>query len=196
MNSSTLWFSIPTPAVFKFYNNGVMTQSFDQSGYANLGANSSYNTYGLRIAGWDYGNTVHQQHLAYPYGNIGISVGNSACSVNSVIGGTIKTSVNSSGLVVNGSITLANGIWPNSANGVNRFWFDTNGRTYFHEAGNTGYTFRNTAQGDIVTIDDGGNVAASTLTLGRSMKANLYHYYQPNLYIIARLLQHHFKLKQ
>jgi len=64
-------------------------------------------------------------------------------------------------LTIGGTLTLPNGIWHNSADGVNRIWYDTNGRTYFHQGGNTGYTFRNTAQGDIFTIDNSGNTVAN-----------------------------------
>ena len=67
-------------------------------------------------------------------------------------------------LDVRGAITLANNVWHNSTDGINRFYYNNNGTSYFH-SGNTngdGFVFRNTAQSDIVTIRDAGNVGIGT----------------------------------
>ena len=70
----------------------------------------------------------------------------------------------------NGTLSLTNGTWHQSMDGVARIWFDANGRTYFHQGGNTGYTFRNTGQGDVVTIDNSGNI---NTTGGLTLSGNL-----------------------
>ena len=51
----------------------------------------------------------------------------------------------------------------NSTDGINRFWYATNGCTYFHSSGTgtEGFVFRNTAQTDVVTINDLGNINVS-----------------------------------
>ena len=81
-------------------------------------------------------------------------------------------------LVLNGALTLANNIWHQSADGISRFYYNANGTTYFH-SGNTngnGFTFRNTAQGDIVTITDAGNTSITgTLTVnGTTINGTTY----------------------
>jgi len=76
----------------------------------------------------------------------------------------IGTATQSTKLDVRGAITLGNDVWHNSTDGINRLWYATNGCTYFHSGntgGSEGFAFRNTAQTDIVTITDNGNINAS-----------------------------------
>ena len=139
---------------------------------------------GNRVASFMYyvGGTTNQFFIGRDMGWGGITQTTFTGNLN--VGGhtTIYASgdISSSGNLSIGSVlTLPNGIWHNSADGINRFWFDTNGRTYFHQGGNTGYTFRNTAQGDIVTIDNAGNLnsaasvsASGNITAGSKLYAS------------------------
>ena len=74
-------------------------------------------------------------------------------------------------LDVRGAITLGNNIWHNTTEGINRFYFNNNGTTFFHSANGNGegFIFRNTAQGDIMTIKDNGNlITTGSITNGAS----------------------------
>jgi hypothetical protein len=64
-------------------------------------------------------------------------------------------------------ITLPNGQWNKSADGVDRFYYNTNGTTFFH-SGNSdpAFVFRSFAQSDIVTISNTGNIAGNAGTFG------------------------------
>ena len=64
-------------------------------------------------------------------------------------------------------ITLPNGLWNKSADGVDRFYYNTNGTTFFH-SGNSdpAFVFRSFAQSDIVTISNSGNIAGNAGTFG------------------------------
>ena len=57
-------------------------------------------------------------------------------------------------------------------------YFDSNGCTYFH-SGNTGRTngfvFRNTAQGDILTINDNGNITSSGTFTNNQFSTSSYN---------------------
>jgi hypothetical protein len=61
-------------------------------------------------------------------------------------------------------ITLPNGQWNKSADGVDRFYYNTNGTTFFH-SGNSdpAFVFRSFAQSDIVTISNSGNIAGNNI---------------------------------
>jgi len=66
--------------------------------------------------------------------------------------------------------------WILSSDSILRIYYENNGCTYFH-SGNTGGTegfkFRNTAQADIVTITDAGNISTTgTLTSSGAIYAN------------------------
>ena len=64
---------------------------------------------------------------------------------------------------MNSSINLANNTWHNSVDGVNRFYYNNNGTSFFHSgnANGSGFIFRNTAQADIFTINDSGTITAN-----------------------------------
>ena len=69
----------------------------------------------------------------------------------------IGTSNPSTLLVLLGAIILGNNVWHNSTKGTARFFYDAYDCSYFlsENTGSTnGYIFRNTAQGDILTISD------------------------------------------
>jgi hypothetical protein len=70
-------------------------------------------------------------------------------------------------------ITLPNGQWNKSADGVDRFYYNTNGTTFFH-SGNSdpAFVFRSFAQSDIVTISNSGNIAGNAGTFGGIIYAN------------------------
>ena len=64
-------------------------------------------------------------------------------------------------------IILANSLWHQSADGIDRFYYNPNGTTFFH-SGNSdpAFVFRSFAQSDIVTISNTGNIAGNAGTFG------------------------------
>uniref|UniRef100_A0A6C0CEJ9 Peptidase S74 domain-containing protein n=1 Tax=viral metagenome TaxID=1070528 RepID=A0A6C0CEJ9_9ZZZZ len=100
-------------------------------------------------------------HLFYNSSSLTTVLASISPSGDLTLGGTIYAGNISTG----GKMVLGNGVWHNSADGVNRFFFDTNGKTYFHQGGNAGYVFRNTAQGDVFTITDSGNILVANAAL-------------------------------
>jgi len=64
-------------------------------------------------------------------------------------------------------IILANSLWHQSADGIDRFYYNPNGTSFFH-SGNSdpAFVFRSFAQADIVTISNSGNIAGNAGTFG------------------------------
>ena len=64
-------------------------------------------------------------------------------------------------------IILANSLWHQSADGIDRFYYNPNGTTFFH-SGNSdpAFVFRGFTQSDIVTISNSGNIAGNAGTFG------------------------------
>jgi len=68
------------------------------SGYIFAGGTTS----GLRINGNDYGNTIYQPNIGLPYGNMGLTVGNPAASINFSCGnGGLVCSMNTTNISLN-----------------------------------------------------------------------------------------------
>ncbi len=77
------------------------------------------------------------------------------------------------GLTVNSTLSLPTNMWHRSSDTIDRVYYANNGTTFFH-SGNTngdGFIFRNTAQSDIVTINDTGNI-----TITGSLNTNTIRY--------------------
>jgi hypothetical protein len=123
---------------------------------------------GLRLGGFDTGNTIWNGNT-----NMGITVnsgytlslgmngGNGAIMTINNTSATISqpTTINAS-LNIGGILTVLKNNWILSSDSILRIYFQNDGTTFFH-SGNTngdGFIFRNTAQGDIVTITDTGNI--------------------------------------
>jgi hypothetical protein len=86
-----------------------------------------------------------------------------------LIDATNNININNS-LTVGGTLSLKTNQWHQSNDGVYRFFYDTNGITYFH-SGNTSnaFVFRSFAQSDIVTISNAGNITCTgAITSGAS----------------------------
>lgn len=64
---------------------------------------------------------------------------------------------------------FANNLWHQCANGNNRFWFQANDRTYF--GSQNGYEWRNSGDGFIASLDNGGNFVASGQVQGAYLRS-------------------------
>ena len=98
---------------------------------------------------------------------------------NFYVNGTSYLTISSTAVNINNPISLLNNVWHyTSGDGISRFYYDSNGCSYFH-SGNTGSTngfiFRNTAQSDILTINDAGNISMpGSFTCSTDIYANTF----------------------
>jgi len=124
--------------------------------------------------------------------------GSAAASENAFDHFTIWQYTNGSGAIAAGArkfwitnigrVNFANSIWHNSSDGVGRFYYGTNGST-FYKGGGSGaiHTFRNASDADILTLNNskdatfsgnltvsgaGGSAVAGTLLVGATSGAN------------------------
>lgn len=137
----------------------VLSKNNGSGGVRNfqMGYDANFNFVFGDFGGNASGNSVTPQ-MSIAYG-----AGSNSLTINSSGNVGIGTNNASTTLDVRGAITLANNIWHNSTEGINRIYFNNNGTTFFH-SGNVngnGFRFRSTAQSDIVIIDDGGSITTS-----------------------------------
>jgi len=95
-----------------------------------------------------------------------VATGTAPLSVTST---TLVTNLNANfvgGRSVTGFLRGQNNVWQISDDGQNRLYFETNSITYFGSP--AGYRFRNSANSDIVIIDNTGNVTAANEFIANS----------------------------
>jgi hypothetical protein len=86
---------------------------------------------------------------------------------------TATTATNSNqlgGVAASGYLRNTNNTWLTSAEGLNRLYFETSGRTYY--SSNNGHEFRNNAGTALFTIDNGGSATIAG-TLSGTFSGNL-----------------------
>jgi hypothetical protein len=160
---STLWYSVPNNCLHSFFING--TECFRVSNGGVYATGFSYfgalDTSGLRVGKNDI------FAASANGGGITIWTQNTAQSISlGYFGGNgIILTVNNTSVNISQPLILGNGMWHNSADGINRVYYGANGTSYFH-SGNGTYIFRNTAQTvDILTIDNNAITLAPTILL-------------------------------
>jgi len=140
----------------------------DINGYLNVGSSTS--TTGLRIAGWDYGNTIYQPNLALPNGNMGLTVGNPSASINFSCGNgglvcsmnkTNQIAVKMTSINAPSSQWIYNGYFPinfqayNNPNQINTVYFSC---SYYFNSSNMGWWAGN------IMINGVNSTTAPTMT--------------------------------
>jgi len=137
--------------------NNAGNNPSSNAGYARIPYTSSF-TINQRPVGGGAGSALTNLFTVLQNGNVGIGTTSPPSSL--YVSGT---TVLNNAATFNSSLNLANNTWHNSVDGVNRFYYNNNGTSFFHSgnANGSGFTFRNTAQADIFTINDSGTITAN-----------------------------------
>jgi len=137
--------------------NNAGNNPSSNAGYARIPYTSSF-TINQRPVGGGAGSALTNLFTVLQNGNVGIGTTSPPSSL--YVSGT---TVLNNAATLNSSLNLANNTWHNSVDGVNRFYYNNNGTSFFHSgnANGSGFTFRNTAQADIFTINDSGTITAN-----------------------------------
>jgi len=89
--------------------------------------------------------------------------------------GNITTSGNLS-VTNSGVLSLSTGVWHTTSDGIQRFYFNSNGATYFrsYNQGAEGWFFNNSTNTTVLTVKDSGNIGIGTS--GATTQNQLYIY--------------------
>ena len=137
IDGGTMWYSVPTGAIHNFFING--------SSIAQI------NSAGLSVSG------ITATSLTLNTNSI-VSVGNITSTGNITTSGNISISGST------GYLTLTTGVWHRTTDSINRFFFNSNGATYFrsHNQAAEGWIYNNSANTSVYYIRDNGNVGIGT----------------------------------
>ena len=116
---------------------------------SNVGIGTTSPSQKLHVVGTGFASTDFRAPIFYDSDNTAYYVDAASTSV-----------INALSLTVLNNINAANGVWHNSAEGKERFYFGSNSHTYFKTAAD--FIFRNNSNIGVVTIDSVGNLRTST----------------------------------